>query len=229
MEIPKNIKDEIWEYCRLNDITDIDSFILNSLQQGFNIDKYGSTPFKINQKEPEVVFNEVEKIVEVPVEKIVEVIKEVEKVVEKIVEVPIVKIVEKEVYISDDSQVEELREKLIQSQKDTSKYLSSWEDGLIELGDMKVRLNDYNKLLEKITEYEKVISDMGQLNETEQIMILTNEIENLKIELELEKNRHLIPKKKEQTVDEKPKRGGLGSIIKWISKDERDANDIYGE
>ena len=89
MEIPKKLKDEIWEYCRLNDITDIDAFILNSTQQGFNIEKYGTTPFKIGG-EPEVIEKEVVKVItatteveiikEVPVE--IEVIKEVEKIVE---------------------------------------------------------------------------------------------------------------------------------------------------
>ena len=90
MEIPKKLKDEIWEYCRLNDITDIDAFILKSTQQGFNIEKYGTTPFKIGGKETEVVEKEVIKVItatteveiirEVPVE--IEVIKEVEKIVE---------------------------------------------------------------------------------------------------------------------------------------------------
>ena len=54
MEIPKNLKDEIWEYCRLNDITDLNAFMLKSLQQGFNIEKYGTTPFKIGG-DPEII------------------------------------------------------------------------------------------------------------------------------------------------------------------------------
>ena len=90
MEIPKKLKDEVWEYCRLNDITDIDAFILKSTQQGFNIEKYGTTPFKVGGKETELVEKEVIKVItatteveiirEVPVE--IEVIKEVEKIVE---------------------------------------------------------------------------------------------------------------------------------------------------
>jgi hypothetical protein len=90
MKIPKKLKDEIWEYCRLNDITDIDAFTLKSTQQGFNIEKYGTTPFKIGGKETELVEKEVIKVItatteveiirEVPVE--IEVIKEVEKIVE---------------------------------------------------------------------------------------------------------------------------------------------------
>lgn len=73
MEIPKELKDELWDYCRLNNITNIDEFTLKLLKQGYTIEKYGATP----------ISNTIEKIVE----KIVEV--PVEKIVEKIVEVPI--------------------------------------------------------------------------------------------------------------------------------------------
>ena len=73
MKIPKELKDELWNYCRINDITNIDEFTLKLLKQGYTIEKYGATP----------ISNTIEKIVE----KIVEV--PVEKIVEKIVEVPI--------------------------------------------------------------------------------------------------------------------------------------------
>ncbi len=66
MELPKNLKDEIWDYCRINNIPNIDDFTLKLIQQGFTIEKYGATP------EARVVEKIVEKIVEVPVEKIVE-------------------------------------------------------------------------------------------------------------------------------------------------------------
>jgi hypothetical protein len=63
MDIPKDLKNEIFDYCRENDITNIDNFLLRLLKQGFTIEKFGSTPVtKIKEKI-------VEKIVEVPVEK----------------------------------------------------------------------------------------------------------------------------------------------------------------
>ncbi len=86
MELPQKIQDDIWEYCRLNKITDIDAFTLKMVKQGFTVEKYGATPS--------------EKIVEKEVEKIVEVEKEVEKIVEVIKEVPVEKIVE--VKVTDD-------------------------------------------------------------------------------------------------------------------------------
>ena len=96
MEIPKKLKDEIWDYCRANNISNIDEFQLKLFTQGFTIEKFGATP------STKVIEKEVEKIVEVPVEKIVE----------KIVEVPVEKIVEKEVYISDNEEILKLTEKI---------------------------------------------------------------------------------------------------------------------
>lgn len=73
MEIPNDLHNEIWDYCRANKITNIDEFTLKLLKQGFTSEKFGSTPMI------KTIEKEVEKIVEVPVEKIVE----------KIVEVPV--------------------------------------------------------------------------------------------------------------------------------------------
>lgn len=73
MEIPKELNNEIWEYCRSNNITNIDVFTLKLLKQGFTAEKFGATPTT------KIVEKIVEKTIEVPVEKIVE----------KIVEVPV--------------------------------------------------------------------------------------------------------------------------------------------
>ena len=40
MNIPNNLNDEIWGYCRLNKITNIDDFMLKMLKQGFTVEKY---------------------------------------------------------------------------------------------------------------------------------------------------------------------------------------------
>lgn len=96
MEIPKKIKDEIWDYCRINDIPNIDDFILKMVSQGFTIEKYGAAPTAKEKIVEKIVEKEVEKIVEVPVEKIVEVI------------------VEKEVYVTDDNAHSELTNKIIE-------------------------------------------------------------------------------------------------------------------
>lgn len=63
MEIPKELNNEIWEYCRVNNITNIDEFILNLLKQGFTSEKFGSTPVTKTIEVEKIV----EKIVEVPI------------------------------------------------------------------------------------------------------------------------------------------------------------------
>lgn len=94
METNKEFKDEIWDYCRVNNITNIDEFMAKCLKQGFTAEKYGATPTVR------------EKIVEKEIEKIVEV--EVEKIVEKIIEVQ----VEKEVYITDNKEMKKLTKEI---------------------------------------------------------------------------------------------------------------------
>lgn len=49
MEIPKQLKDDIWDYCRVNSITNIDEFIVKLIRQGFTIEKFGATPMITNK------------------------------------------------------------------------------------------------------------------------------------------------------------------------------------
>lgn len=84
MTIPKQLNDEIWDYCRANNITSIDDFMLKCLRQGFTVEKYGAAP-----SAPE-------------------------KIIEKVVEVPVEKVVEKEVYITNNEEVTKLTERINQ-------------------------------------------------------------------------------------------------------------------
>lgn len=84
MMLPRELNDEIWDYCRINNITDIDEFKIKCFRQGFTVEKYGATP-------------------QTP-----------ERVVEKIIEVPVEKIIEKEVFISNNEEVNKLSEKINQ-------------------------------------------------------------------------------------------------------------------
>jgi hypothetical protein len=106
MEVNKELKDEIWNYCRTNDITNIDEFMFKCLKQGFTIEKFGATPT----------------------------IKE--KIVEKIVEVPVEKIVEKEVFISDNEEISKLKtenSELFLKVKDLEQLLKKQKDELVIL------------------------------------------------------------------------------------------------
>jgi DNA repair exonuclease SbcCD ATPase subunit len=106
---------QIEEYCELNNIPDTNKYINQLLRDGFNVAKYGSGPFT-SQPQEKIVEKEVIKTVEVPVE--VEVIKEVRVEVEVPVEVE--KIVEKEkiTYISDDTKINELLDKIKKLEND---------------------------------------------------------------------------------------------------------------
>ena len=92
MNLNKNQLNNVYDYCKLNNIEDVNKFMVDCFSQGFNIKKYGLIGDETSVKE--VV---VEKRVEVPVEVIKEV--EVEKIVEKEIPVEVIKEVEKIVEI----------------------------------------------------------------------------------------------------------------------------------
>ena len=56
MEIPKELLEDIKQYCKVNNIVDVDKYIVKIIRQGHLIEKFGSTPFN---KEPEVIIKEV--------------------------------------------------------------------------------------------------------------------------------------------------------------------------
>ena len=154
MEIPKKLKDEIWEYCRMNDIPNIDEFIIKMVQQGYTVEKFGATP--IGTGEVTEVEKIVEKIVEVPVEKIVE----------KTIEVPVEKIVEKEVYITDDEQVNELSQKIVRVEKENK--------------DLKEKFSLLESKPPKVIEKEVTVEKIVTVKDEEEIEKLKKEIEELK-------------------------------------------------
>jgi hypothetical protein len=196
MELPKDLKDEIWEYCRLNDITDLNAFMVRMLKQGYNIEKYGATPFKMGQKEPEIIEKEIIREVIVEKEVIKEVIVEKEKIVEVIKEVP----------------VEVIKEIIVEK-------IGGITENRVEVPVEVIKEVIKEVIVEKIVEVP--IKNDKQVKELEQ------QVENLKIELELEKNRNYKPTKTEKPKEENSKTP-TSNVISWISKSERDT-DLYGE
>ena len=145
----KTLNDKIMQtvsaYCSANNIENVDDFVYKCFKQGFDIEKYGFLGKTLNEGEkdlktgrigekqvikevivekrvevPVEVIKEVEKLVEVPVEVIKEI--PVEKIViqEVIKEVPIDRVIEKEIYITDDTQVNELLLKIQQLEQEIS-------------------------------------------------------------------------------------------------------------
>ena len=138
MRVPKKIRDEIKEYCKLNEIEDIDKFIIEKIVDGFNIEKYGNAPFiqevVVEKEVPVEVIKEVVVEKEVPIEVIKEVIKEIPIEKEVIKEVS----VEKKIYVTDD-------------------------DKITELGNMNNRLeNNLNKSQQKIKDLEFKINKKNE-------------------------------------------------------------------
>jgi len=228
--LPKNIKDDIWNYCRVNNITNMDKFIADMVIQGLNIEKYGNSPIVPQVIEKEVIKEvEVEKIVEVPVEKIVEKVVEVpvEKIVEKTIEVPVEKIVEKEVYITNNEEVEKLTLNTTKLKEDNKKLSDKVEKLFkanellnsdlktkeLEVGEIKSERD--NLLLELDKEKTKVSN--SELNK------LYQKIQNLESLLEIEKNRSKPKIDITNPFNDKPK-----DVIKWVPQ-ERDNKDLYNE
>ena len=118
----KTIMQAVSAFCDANDIEDKDEFIYLCFKQGFDIKKFGLLGNSLNEGEKDLKTDvigekrvEIEVIREIRVEVPVEVIREVIK------EVPIDRVVEKEVYITDDIQVNELGEKIAKLEIEMSK------------------------------------------------------------------------------------------------------------
>ena len=168
----KNNK-EIYDFCMINGITDINKFIQECFKQGFDIKRYGLLG---ETGEKEVI---VEKLVEIPVEvikeieKIVEVIKEVpvDRVViqEVVKEVPVERIVEKIIQVSDDTQINELLLKIQQLENRQPEIVEVIKEVTIEKSNdktlmlqetlVKLRLEIVDKT-KKIEELENKIKTM---------------------------------------------------------------------
>jgi hypothetical protein len=144
----KEIKD-IQQFCNLNKIEDIPTFLHACTWKGYEVEKFGllGNMGGIQEKRVEIevirekrveipveVIKEVVKVeyVEVPVEKIVEVIKEipVDKVVikEVIKEVPVETVVTKIEYISDKTSENELYGKIVQLENEKREFSTKLQE-----------------------------------------------------------------------------------------------------
>lgn len=111
------LDDEFLEYCRLNNIDDVEKLAKVTFNRGFTILKYGETPFGLKPTE-KIVEKEVVKEVIVEVEKIinVEVIKEVPVNVKGETE-----IITKEIKVVDTEEIDKLKKQLQDKQEEINK------------------------------------------------------------------------------------------------------------
>lgn len=77
--LPDKLKNDITQYCKLNNIDDINSFIIKMIKQSLLIEMYGRNPDIVKNKTPEIVVEE--KVIPEVVEPIVTEIPKEEKIV----------------------------------------------------------------------------------------------------------------------------------------------------
>lgn len=176
---------EIYDFCLLNKILDIDGFINKCFKNGFHIEKYGfigeDSGKTLNDGEKDLKTGgiqekrvEIEVIREIRVEVPVEVIKEVEKVVEVIKEVPVEKIIEKIVEVSDDTQINELLLKIQKLENRPPEIVEVIKEVITQSNnDKSLMLQDtLNKLRKELTEKNSKITELeGTIKKLEQINI----------------------------------------------------------
>lgn len=167
----KNFK-EVYDYCYLNQIIDMNSFVTKCFKQGFDIQKYGMLGDGEQVKE---VIKEVEKIVEIPVEKIVETIKEVEVVKyvdrEVIKETPVTKIVE----ICDNDELNK-----------TLNRVKELEDEIEKFSKIK---SDLESQIQKFSTITGKTENIFQNNQDDKIKMLQNTLLSQKKELTLKSEK----------------------------------------
>jgi hypothetical protein len=169
---------DIIRYCEANNIPDIDDFTSQCLKSGFYIEKYGVLNHNIESiEQPKEIIREVEKIVEVQVDRIVEKIVEIDRIVEvpvdRIVEitkeVPIYKEIIKEVQTGgvrvEIKEIEIIKEVPVIQEVFVIKevHMGNMECEN-ELSDLKMAVNSMNEeLINKnriIEDYRRLFSDM---------------------------------------------------------------------
>jgi hypothetical protein len=73
INIEKSLHEDIIDFCKVNQITDVDDFINKTLRKGFDLKKYGeSFAMFFNKTEADMIFNGPEPVVEKAEEPIVE-------------------------------------------------------------------------------------------------------------------------------------------------------------
>ncbi len=199
-------KNDILNYCKSNNIEDVDLFISQCFKQGFDIKKYGFLGKSHNEDEKHLITEViVEKRIEIPVEvikeveKIIEVVKEIPietiKEVEKIVEVPVEKIVTKIEYICDKEGENELLLKIQQLESEKKIFSTKIEELESELVVFST----------KMTEMENIFHDNNnsqQLQNTIQSLMKNLRDKNIEID---ELNKKLTEQQKNNEINERAK------------------------
>ena len=167
-------------FCKLNNIDDVNSFIKNIFQEGFNIKKYGLLGKTLNGGEKDLKTGgieekrvEIEVIREIRVEVPVEVIKEVEKIVTKIE------------YISDKNGETELLLKIQQLEEEIS--TKTTEIGIIRqefsTKTTEMENNFQNEMSKKDLELDELRRNLDINLDDNKVKMLQQTVQNLTSEV----------------------------------------------
>jgi hypothetical protein len=190
LNINPKYDNDILQYCKINNIDDVNLFVTQCFKQGFDIKKYGFLGNSLNEDEKHLITEViVEKRIEIPVEVIkeVKVIEYVDREVikEVIVEVPKEKIVTKIEYICDKDSENELLFK-IQQLEQTIFHLN--EELVSEREEFSTKTKELTNIFQdKISkEIVKVVEEEKEVvvDDTKQKM-LESTLQNLRKELTL--------------------------------------------
>ena len=198
----KTIMQTVSAFCDANDIEDKDEFVYLCFKQGFDIKKFGLLGNSLNEGEKDLKTDvigekrvEIEVIREIRVEVPVEVIREVIK------EVPIDRVVEKEVYITDDIQVNELGEKIAKLEIEMSKKEINLDElrrvistktneigAIVEEFSTKTTENEsffQNEMSKKNEELDELRRTLDEKNNNDKSKLLQETLQSLRSELQL--------------------------------------------
>ena len=166
----------VQEYCKLNNIEDIDKFISKCFTEGYNINKYGllgGDSEKIGGiEEKQVEIEVIREIREIRVEVPVEVVKYVEVPIEIIKEVEVIQYVEKEVI--KEVPVEIITEKIVNVIQEVP------VPNIDKIGD-EPEPNDKAKLLQETL--QKLRKELSLKNERiEELEKINKQLESVRVE-----------------------------------------------
>ncbi|MCF8339806.1 MAG: hypothetical protein K9I82_02440 [Chitinophagaceae bacterium] len=168
---------DIVRFCEANDIADIDEFVSQCLKSGFFIEKYGM----LNNDIDLVDIEPKEKIVEVFVDRVIEVVKEVpvDRIVEVIKEVTVYKEVIREVPNGEVRVVEVIKEVPVIKEVYVLKEIPTNNPELEnELNETKVKLTN---LIVEIEKKNRIIQEYRALFETSKQTARYHKSSNIKI------------------------------------------------
>ena len=176
----KETLNSVESFCNLNNIDDVDSFIKNIFQEGFNIKKYGLLGKTLNEGKKDLKTGgieekrvEIEVIREIRVEVPVEVIKEVEKIVTKIE------------YISDKNGETELGGKIAELEEEIS--TKTTEIGIIRqefsTKTTEMENNFQNEMSKKDLELDELRRNLDINLDDNKVKMLQQTVQNLTSEV----------------------------------------------